>query len=451
MKYVIAFCSFCFIFPSELPTMNKTKETFVIAFALFSLFFGAGNLILPPLLGFKAGADWWLVSLGFCLSAVFIPILGILAHAKLQGTIFDFGKRVSPSFALLYSFIIYAISIALPSPRTASVTHEIAIQPFFDTPYIITSILYFILVYVFVMNRSKILNVIGKVLTPAIIIILLLIMGIATFSFPFDSGSSVFMNPFTEGILEGYQTFDAIGAVVVGGVIIISIDLKKKDASYMDKKALIGRAGWMAGLGLFLIYAGLIFTGSLMQNEFDADISRTALLNGISINTMGNTANLLLSILVSLACFTTAVGIVTGTADFMKYKFGDSQKAYTITAIIGCVLGVVMGQFNVGYIIVVAVPVLALVYPVTIVLIFLNVLPEKHTSSVVFKGVVITTLLFSLPEFVHYALGPLDIGLGGVRKMFSWLPLSQFSLGWVVPAGVVFVLLNVWPNFKNEI
>jgi len=183
--------------------MQKTKETFITAFALFSLFFGAGNLILPPQLGFKSGDLWWLVTLGFCLSAVLIPVLGILVHAKLQGTIFDFGKKVSPTFSLVFSFVIYAISLALPSPRTASVTHEIAIQPFFDTPYIVTSLIYFALVFVFVMNRSKILNILGKILTPAIIIILLLIMGIATFSHAFDFGSTVFKNPFTDGILEG--------------------------------------------------------------------------------------------------------------------------------------------------------------------------------------------------------------------------------------------------------
>ena len=417
--------------------MNKTKETLVIAFALFSLFFGAGNLILPPQLGFKSGDFWWLVTLGFCLSAVLIPILGILAHAKLQGTIFDFGKKVSPTFALLYSFIIYAISIALPSPRTASVTHEIAIQPFFDTPYIVTSILYFALVYVFVMNRSKILNVIGKVLTPAIIIILLLIMGIATFSYAFDFGTTVFTNPFTDGILEGYQTFDAIGAVVVGGVIIISINLRKKDASYEEKRTLIRRAGWLAGLGLFLIYAGLIFTGALMHNVFDADISRTALLNGISIKTLGNTANLFLSILVSLACFTTAVGIVAGTSDFMKYKFGDSQKAYTITAIIGCVLGVAMGQFDVHYIIAVAVPALMFIYPITIVLILLNVLPEKYTSPFVFKAVIVTTIIFSIPDFLG-SISPLA-PKGGT---LDWIPLSEFHMGWVLPASIVCVFAN---------
>lgn len=157
--------------------MVKKKETLVTAFALFSLFFGAGNLILPPLLGFRAGELWWLVALGFCLSAVLIPLLGILAHAKLQGTIFDFGKKVSPTFSLIYSFIIYAISISLPSPRTASVTHEMAVQPFFDSPSWVTSVIYFFLVFVFVMNRSKILDILGKLLTPGIILILLLIIG----------------------------------------------------------------------------------------------------------------------------------------------------------------------------------------------------------------------------------------------------------------------------------
>ena len=118
-----------------------------------------------------------------------------------------------------------------------------------------------------------------------------------------------------------------------------------------EKKALIRRAGWLAGLGLLLIYAGLILTGALLHDEFDADISRTALLKGISAKTLGNTGNLFFSILVSLACFTTAVGIVTGTSDFVKERFHDSQQAYVITAIIGCLLGIAMGQFDVGYII----------------------------------------------------------------------------------------------------
>ncbi len=417
--------------------MTSTKDSIVTAFALFSLFFGAGNLILPPLLGFQSGELWWLVALGFCLSAVLIPILGILAHAKLQGTIFDFGIKVSPTFSLVYSFLIYAISVSLPSPRTAAVTHEMAIAPIFGTPPILTSIVYFGLVFVFVMNRSKILDIIGKLLTPAIILILLAIIGITLSSYQHIFGETLFKSPFTDGILEGYQTFDAIGAVVVGGVIIVSINLKNKATSYSDKKKLIRRAGWLAGLALFLIYAGLIVTGALMHGQFDANISRTALLAGISIKTLGSTANLFLSILVSLACFTTAVGIVIGTADFAKHRFGNSNLAYTLTGIIGCLLGVVMGQFNVGYIIAVALPALMFIYPITIVLIVLNVVPERFATAKVFKAVIVATVIFSIPDF----LGSIGLGtwISGVQP---FIPLSQFSMGWVLPAIVVFVLTN---------
>lgn len=424
--------------------MYKTKETLITAFALFSLFFGAGNLILPPQLGFKSGELWWLVTLGFCISAVLIPILGILAHAKLQGTIFDFGKKVSPTFSLVYSFIIYTISISLPSPRTASVTHEMAIQPFFDSPSWLTSIIYFVLVFVFVMNRSKILNIIGKSLTPGIIFILLLLIGITIFSFEFDFPTTEFPSPFTNGILEGYQTFDAIGAVVVGGVIIVSINIKHKEGSYEDKKALIRKAGWLAGLGLFLIYAGLILSGALVHGSFDLEISRTALLSGMAKMTLGNTGNLFLSILVSLACFTTAVGIVTGSADFVKSRFKDSQRVYLVTAIVGCILGVLMGQFNVGYIIAVALPALMFIYPITIVLILLNVLPEKFAAPKVFRAVVFTTILFSIPDFLRSVGSPTSTALStGLAPIIEWIPLQQYSLGWVLPALAVFLVMNL--------
>ena len=417
--------------------MSRPKETFVTAFALFSLFFGAGNLILPPLLGFKSGGLWWLVAIGFGLSAVLIPVLGILAHAKLQGTMFDFANKVSPTFSLFYCYVVYAISISLPSPRTASVTHELAIQPLFNSSSLFTSLVYFGLVFVFVMNRSKILDIIGKFLTPAIIFILFLVIGIAFFSHNHIFGETVFKNPLTDGILEGYQTFDAIGAVVVGGVIIISINIKNRDASFEYKKRLIRNAGWMAGLGLFIIYTGLILAGALMSAEFDLEISRTALVSGLSSKTLGNTGNFFLSALVSLACFTTAVGIVAGTADFIKYRFDDSQKAYLVTAIIGCSLGVVMGQLDVHHIIAVAIPALMFIYPITIVLILLNVLPERLASEKVFRWVLLATILFSIPDFLG------SIGLGdAISKLQSYVPLSKFSMGWVLPALVVFGLAN---------
>ncbi|MFT5678896.1 MAG: LIVCS family branched-chain amino acid:cation transporter, partial [Patiriisocius sp.] len=123
--------------------MSINKQTLVIAFALFSLFFGAGNLILPPFLGYNAGGSWPLVSIGFAISAVIIPIMAIYGHARLQGTLMDFANKVSPVFALIYALIIYAISISLPSPRTASVTYEMAIEPYFEMSSLTLSAIYF--------------------------------------------------------------------------------------------------------------------------------------------------------------------------------------------------------------------------------------------------------------------------------------------------------------------
>lgn len=424
--------------------MFKNKEILVTAFALFSLFFGAGNLILPPLLGFNSGNQWLVVTIGFCLSAVLIPLLGILAYAKLQGTLLDFGKKVSPAFGLVYAILIYAIAVALPGPRTASVTHEIAIVPLWDISPWWTSSVYFALVFLFTINRSKILDILGKLLTPGILFILILIIGITLFSFPFDFGTTVFKSPFTDGILEGYQTFDAIAAVVVGGVLVISVNLKYKEAPYQEKKSLVRKAGWIAGLALFLIYMGLILSGALVHSVFDADTTRTDLLSGLAKQSLGNVGNLFLSVLVALACFTTAVGVVTGTSDFMKSIFKESQLAYMLTAIVCSVTGVLIGQFNVGYIIAVAVPALMFIYPITIILILLNIVPEKIASPIVFKAVTITTIIFSIPDF----LGSIN-AVTPDAATFSWIPLQDYSLGWVLPALVVFILSNSFLRFSK--
>ena len=129
--------------------MSKNREIWITGFALFALFFGAGNLILPPFLGVNSGNQWWLVFFGFIITAVFIPILGILAHAKVQGTMYDLGKKVAPWFSSLYCVVMYLIAVTIPAPRTASVAHEMAIQPFFGTSPLLTSSLYFMLIFIF--------------------------------------------------------------------------------------------------------------------------------------------------------------------------------------------------------------------------------------------------------------------------------------------------------------
>lgn len=417
--------------------MSKTKEIWIAGFALFSLFFGAGNLILPPTLGVKSGVDWWIVVLGFILTAIAIPILAIFAHAKLQGTLYDFGKKVSPAFSTLFCFLIYIIAIAIPSPRTAAVTHEMAIQPFFDSPAILTSIIYFVLVFLFAVNRSRIIGLIGKFLTPVIVIILLVIIGIAFFTSSGELAVSTFKNPFIDGALEGYQTFDAIAGVVVGAVIIISLDYSNHN-SFSERRRLIRKAGLIAGIGLLLIYGGLILSGALFSSTFAENASRIEVLSGLSTQTLGNFGTTFLSILVALACFTTAVGIVTGTADYIKGICNNSKTAYIATAAVCAIIGIIVGSYNVGFIIDVAVPALMFLYPITIMLILLNVVPDQYASKLVFRGVILVTFIFSIPDFLGFII-PRE-NLTGIKSI---IPLAEHSLGWVLPALIVFLLLNL--------
>lgn len=416
--------------------MNKTKEIWITGFALFSLFFGAGNLILPPSLGVKSGLDWWVVVIGFVLTAVTIPILAIFAHAKLQGTLYDLGKKVSPIFSTIFCYLTYLIAIAIPAPRTASVVHEMTIQPFVNSSSIITSSIYFLLVFIFAINRSKIISLIGKFLTPIIVLILLIIISIIVMNSSGITTQSSFQNPLVDGILEGYQTFDAIGGVVVGAVIIISLNLRGH-TTFESKKEIITKAGVIAGLGLLIIYGGLIFSGAILSSSFTEETSRIGILTGLSKQALGNFGTTFLSVLVSIACFTTAVGIVTGTADYIKGVFNNSQKAYFITAIIGCLIGIIVGSYNVDFIIDFAVPSLMFLYPITIVLIILNVIPEKYTSEFIFRAVILVTFLFSIPDFLAFIISKEKL-----EGIVNFIPLAKFNLGWVIPSFLTFLVLN---------
>ena len=418
--------------------MNNKKTILIIGFALFASFFGAGNLILPPYLGFNSGPDWWLVALGFVTSAAVIPLLALFGHARLQGTMLDFGNKVSPLFSLVYSLCVYIIAITLPIPRTAAVTHEMAIQPFFHTSSLLTSSIYFVVAFVFIMKRDSILSILGKFLTPLIVLILLAIIIIGLFTSPESINNSVLETPaLVAGLLEGYQTYDALGGILIGGVVIISLNLEG-GISFKDKKTIIAKSGLVAATGLFVIYAGMIAVGALHNTEFEASITRPELLSGLSLKTLGNIGNLFLSVLISLACFTTAVSVIVGTADFFKGLFKESQLAYTITAIASCIMGVFIGQMNVKYIIDVALPALMFIYPITIVLILLNVIPQVYATKLIFKAVVLITFVFSIPDFLGFL-----IKADWLQNIKEIIPFAKQNLGWVLPALVTFIVVNL--------
>ena len=425
--------------------MNRTKQIFVLGFAIFASFFGAGNLILPPLLGFNSGPDWWLVTIGFIVSATVIPLLALLGHAKLQGTMIDFGKKVSMKFSVIFSISVYVIAIVLACPRTAAVTHEMAIQPYFDINSLITSTVYFSAVFVFAMNRGKVMDILGKYLTPIIVIILLIIIGIGVNGSSENMLAGQYKNSFISGFLEGYQTYDAIAGLIVGGIIVVNVNNSKWDIEVSDKKSIIIRSSLIALTGLFIIYLGLIYIGAKFNAEFPSDMSRPQLLSALATITLGNYGSAFLAVLVAAACFTTAVSIVVGTADFFKELFHDSKSIYRVTAAVSCILGILIGQFEVKFIIDLAVYVLMFMYPIAISLIMLNLLAEKYAGPIVFRTVVGLAILFSIPDFLKFLI-PVE----NLESIYNIVPLSREGLGWIIPSILGFAAANAYSSIKNN-
>lgn len=414
--------------------MRYTKLTLITAFALFSLFFGAGNIILPPYLGFTSGDQWLPVTLGFAISAVFIPILGIRAHARLQGSLLDFADRMSPVFSVIFGVLVYLIAVALPAPRTASLTHEMAIAPYFDTSSLLTSSIYFLGVFIFVIFRSRILDITGKVLTP---VLLVLLSAIILLILTGPSLSPLTYSPeqwITKGLLEGYQTFDAMGAVVVGAVIIISLNYRK-ELDYHVRRKVINRAGILAGSGLCIIYTGLIYGGALLSNTLDPDLDRSGVLNAMITYALGEKGHIFLAILIALACFSTTVGIITGASDFVKGLLPKHKWAYLLTALLSCITGVLIGQLKFEYIIEIALPVLLFIYPLIIIFILLHNLPQKWVSAFTFRAVTLTVILFSIPDIMN------ALGYSGLSEYLSSItPWNTTHFSWILPAAVVFIL-----------
>ena len=414
--------------------MNRTKAAFVYGFAIFAAFFGAGNLILPPYLGFQSGPDWWLSTVGFLITATIIPLVALLVHARLQGTMLDFGNKVSNRFSLVLSILIYVIAIVLPCPRTAAVTHEMAIAPFFDSSRLLTSTVYFTLAMGFALYRGKVMDLVGKFLTPVIGLLLLVLIGLRFLSDSTAGSVGKYENPLISGFLEGYQTYDALAGLLMGGILVISIQNSQKGKSYDEKRKTITGASVIAMFGLFLIYAGLIYSGSTLGSAADPETNRTGLLMLLAESSMGSHAAALLGLLVALACFTTAVSLLVGTGDFFMGLLGDSQRVYRITVIVCGLLGILIGQWDVSNIISVAVPILMLVYPVVICLILLNILPASLAPQTVFRAVVLAALVFSVPDLLE-AIRP-----GLLPETYHGLvPLSKAGLGWLLPSLLTFL------------
>lgn len=414
--------------------MHKSKDSLIIGFALFAMFFGAGNLIFPPYLGLLVGDRGAAAAAGFLIAGVGLPLLGILACGKMGGTFIQMTGRVGTRFSLITtSCLILAIGPMLAIPRVAATTYELAVQPHLPwIPPIIVAAIFFAVAVAFVLRPRTIVDNVGKILTPGLLVLLAVIIFKAIF-FPFGSAVDTgFQKPFSGSLLEGYQTMDAMAAVIFAGIILSAA--KAKGYRGKDLTGIIVRAGVVAAVGLSFVYGGLLYMGTQASSLFPADTSRTALLMKITQIELGGIGGLVLGLVVTLACLTTAIGLLSTSARyFSRYLFND-RVSYQCLAVVMAVISAVIAVFGVDAIVQFAVPVLTVLYPVVITLIILTLMGPAVGDGIV-RFTTYVALLVSLMDVVAGLTG-----ITALKGIISLIPLADAGFAWVVPTLTAFIL-----------
>ena len=306
---------------------NLSKKDLVfISLMLFSLFFGAGNLIFPPFLGQSAGNATWMSMVGFFITAVGFPILGVVAVAK-SGGLHTLAKRVNPLFASIFTVLIYlSIGPCLGIPRAGSLPFEMAIAPYLPQSVskplalFIFTLVFFSIAYWISLSPAKLVDRMGKILTPTLLILISLIF-IATIFRPLGSygiaTEEYITSPFVKGFLEGYLTMDTIAALNFGIVIALAI----KSKGIKEEKVIISasiKAGIIAGILLIVIYSILAHLGASSGGRFGATENGAQTLTNIMTYIFGKPGAVLLAVIFTLACLTTCVGLITSCSQYFS-------------------------------------------------------------------------------------------------------------------------------------
>lgn len=438
-----------------------TKDCIIVGFALFAMFFGAGNLIFPPQLGFLTGSKWFVTFIAFSVTGICIPILGIFAMGKAGGDVQRFAGKVHPIFADIFGTVIMlGIGPLLAIPRTAATTYEIGVLPFTSSiSPVISSIIFFTIVLIFSIKPSRVIDTIGKYLTPVLIIVLaaIVVRGFIAPIGPIEAPAP--QNFFLKGFLEGYQTMDALAAMLFATIIINNI----KERGYSDKKGLLKinlSAGLIAAVGLLLVYGGLIHAGASGISVFPKNISRTALLVSICQHLWGSAGTVILSLSIAFACFTTAIGLTATAGHFFKKLFRD-KISYEAVVIVVCVFSCWLANYGVENIIRYSVPLLEILYPVCILLIIMNILDDYIPNRYYYVGGAIGTLLVSClqalastQDLVNDFLSLFStqrVSFDGLSVFLSNLPLAGIGISWLIPAIIGALLLGLTCGKKKTV
>ena len=421
----------------------RFKDIVVIGFALFAMFFGAGNLIFPPYIGVTSGTKWFIGFIAFLFADGGLALLGVVALTRTGGDMKQLFTRAGKFIGIaIGTLMLLCIGPFLAIPRTAAVTLEIGAKPLVGGAVspVIFAIIFFIVVFVLTIRPSKVVDIVGAFLTPALIICLavLIIKGIVN---PINQPLNRVLvdNVFVSGINDGYQTMDAMAACIFAGVIISSVMQK----GYTEKKSMVKAtilAGIVAVIGLALVYGGLTYLGSTVSSQFNADVERTELVIFITQAILGEPGKVVLAIIVTLACLTTAIGLTSSCGNYFR-DLSHGKIKYEVTVVAVCIFSGVVSVLGVDQIIKVAGPILGMIYPAVVTYIFLGLANDKIKNNNIFRLAIFVALVLGiisvLPDIQVFAK---FTGLVEAVKAMKHWPGGSFGFFWIVPvviAGVI--------------
>lgn len=417
------------------------SEFLQVSMMLFGLFFGAGNLIFPPLLGSQSGSITWLALLAFAITAVIFPVMGAIVVSKTDG-LNNLASRVGPTFAIVFTTAIYlSIGPGLGIPRAGSVPFEMAVAPYVPEGSnlfllrLVYTLVFFSVALFICLKPSKLAKRVGKYLTPALLALIAL-MFIKVLFMEKNVGNPVGVyadSPVTEGFLQGYNTMDAVAALNFGFVISLTI----QGFGVKDKESVTNytvKAGLLAGSVLFLVYALLSSIGMMSSGSTQGFENGAQILAYSTSNAFGPFGLILLIAIFTLACLTTCVGLITSGGEYFCSLF-NNKLSYRSWVFIWTGFSFLMANFGLNKLLAFSVPLLDAIYPIALVLIFMGMSHDRvKFTSLSYKVAAATSVV--LP--VIYVLSKtFKLRLGFVTSLVEALPLYEEGLYWILPTLVL--------------
>lgn len=422
------------------------SEFIVISLMLFSMFFGAGNFIFPPMLGKESGEIFYETILYFCVTAVLLPVLGVAAVARC-GSVQALTGRVDKFFGPIFIVLIYlSIGPFLAIPRAANLPFEVGVAPVVGeakTQWLIAwSVFFFVINYLVSVNKSKVVEVLGKWLTPVLLLMIaLLVIGVVVADTPALAApvGKYATAPTSSAFLAGYDTMDAMAAIVFGIVVVNVL----RDFGVKDSKAIVRttiKSGIFAGALLSIIYIALAYLGAATAGAITETSNGAEILAKSAEFLFGSAGQIILGIALFLACITTTVGLTTSGSDYFNSL--APKVSYKWWCIIFSVVSALMANIGLSGILKIGVPILVAFYPVVIVLVLLALIDNLIDSSkLIYRACIYITLVTGL----IYSLGSVAKVLpeGFVEAVKHAMPFYDYGLGWVLWAIVAFCVTYI--------